>query len=180
MRKALDDQAAQIPDSMFDGLEGLSENVHWVYLEQKVEPAAAAAIRKDLATIGGDLAWYGWPWAWRGRFVLGLLLGERHPIGRPASLAVGEAADWWIIEQTSEDVLILRSAGWLTGEGWLGYSMPAGGDCLKVAAAFRPRGLPGFLYWFLLTPVHKAAFKAMARARVKRAERVSAAPPSTS
>ena len=180
MRKALDDQAAEIPGTMFDGLQGLSENVHRVYLEQQVEPAAAEAIRKDLAAIGGDLAWYGWPWAWRGRFVLGLLLGEKHPVGRPASMTAGEAADWWIIEETSEDALILRSAGWLTGEGWLGYWMPAGGDCLKVSAAFRPRGLPGFLYWFLLTPIHKAAFRAMAKARVKRAERVSAAGPGPS
>lgn len=180
MHRALDDQAAQIPDTMFEGHQGLSENVQRVYLEQQVEPAAAEAIRKDLATIGGDLAWYGWPWAWRGRFILGLLLGEKHPVGRPESMAVGETADWWIIEQTSDDALILRSAGWLTGEGWLGYWMEAGGDCLKVSAAFRPRGLPGFLYWFLLTPIHKAAFKAMAKARVKRAERVSGSSPGPS
>ena len=180
MRRALDDQAAEIPNQLFDGFEGLSENVHRVYLEQKVAPEAAAAIRKDLSEIGGDLAWYGWPWAWRGRFLLGLLLGERHPIGRPASMAVGEAADWWIIDQTSDDALILRSAGWLTGEGWLGYCIPPGGDCLQVAAAFRPRGLPGFLYWFLLTPVHRAAFRAMARVRVRRAEAVTAAAPGPS
>lgn len=169
MKKALDDQAEQVPQKMFDGFSGLSENVQWVYLEQEIEPEAAGLIRKDLAEIGGDLAWYGWPWAWRGRFLLGLLLGERHPIARPGSMAVGENADWWVIEHTSPDSLILRSAGWLTGEGWLGYSIPPGGTCLKVAAAFRPRGLPGFLYWFLLTPVHKAAFKAMAKARVSRA-----------
>ncbi|CAN5886838.1 SDR family oxidoreductase [soil metagenome] len=178
MQKALDDQAAQLPDRLFDGFEGLSENVYRVYLEHKVDPEAAAAIRTDLAGIGGDLAWYGWPWAWRGRFLLGMLLGERHPIGRPQSMTAGEAADWWIIERTTQDALILRSAGWLTGEGWLGYSIPPGGDCLKVAAAFRPRGLPGFLYWFLLTPVHKAAFRAMAKARIRRAARTGGPDPS--
>lgn len=180
MRKALDDQAAQIPGTMFEGHKGLSENVYRVYLEQQVEPAAAEAIRRDLEAIGGDLAWYGWPWAWRARFIFGLLLGEKHPIRRPASMTAGEAADWWIIEESSDDALILRSAEWLTGEGWLGYSMPPGCDCLKVSAAFRPRGLPGFLYWFLLTPIHKGAFKAMAKVRIKRAEKVSGPVPDPS
>jgi len=175
MHKALDDQARAIPAVLFDGFQGLSENVHRVYLEQEVDPASAEAIRKDLAEIGGDLAWYGWPWAWRARFVLGLLLKERHPVARPSSMTAGENADWWVIEQTSEDSLILRSAGWRTGEGWLGFSIPAGGSYLRVAAAFRPRGVPGFLYWFLLTPLHRAAFKAMARARVRRAAAEQAA-----
>jgi uncharacterized protein YbjT (DUF2867 family) len=180
MKKALDDQAEQVPKHMFDGRSGLSENVHWVYLEQEVDPEAAGLIRKDLAEIGGDLAWYGWPWAWRARFLLGLLFGEHHPISRPGSLAAGQNADWWVIEETSPDSLILKSAGWLTGEGWLGYAIPPGGTCLKVSAAFRPRGLPGFLYWFLLTPVHKAAFKAMAKARVRRAYAIRRASPDPS
>jgi uncharacterized protein YbjT (DUF2867 family) len=180
MRRALDDQAAEVPRHLFDGLSGLSENVQWVYLEQQVEPAAAEEIRRDLAQIGGDLAWYGWPWAWRARFLLGLLFGERHSMSRPGSLAAGESADWWVIEGTSPDSLVLRSAGWVTGEGWLGYCMPAGGTCLKVAAAFRPRGLPGFLYWYLLTPVHKLVFKAMARARVSRAAAVKTESPGPS
>lgn len=173
MSKALDDQAAQLPKELFDGSEGLLDNVYKVYLEQEVDPEAAGAVRKDLAEIGGDLAWYGWPWAWRGRFILGMLLGERHPIGRPASMTVGEAADWWTIEETSQDSLVLRSSDWMTGEGWLGYSISPAGSKLRVAAAFRPKGVPGFLYWFVLTPIHKAAFAAMAKARISRAERVA-------
>ena len=40
---------------------------------------------------------------------------------------------------------------------------------LHQVAAFRPRGIPGFLYWKLLTPVHRVAFDRMARRRVRRA-----------
>lgn len=170
MHRALDDQEENIPKTLFDGSESLNENVYQVYLEEEVEPEAAAAIRRDLAEIGGNLAWYGWPWAWRVRFVIGLIFGERNPLGRPKSLAVGESADWWTIAQTSEDTLVLRSHAWATGEGWLGYSIPPGGSRLQVAAAFRPRGLPGFLYWFLMTPIHKVVFKAMAKVRIVRAK----------
>ena len=169
LRKALDDQAKAITDDLFDRSDRLSENVYRIRLDEPIDPRAAGAIRRDLAEIGGDLAWYGWPWAWRARFVLGLLLGERHPLDRPKAMAAGEPADWWIIERATRDALILRSAGWITGEGWLGYRISPDGSQLNVAAAFRPRGLPGFLYWFLLTPVHRAAFKAMAKARIRRA-----------
>jgi hypothetical protein len=34
-------------------------------------------------------------------------------------------------------------------------------------AAFRARGLPGFLYWKLLEPVHRVAFAQMVRRRVR-------------
>lgn len=169
MRRALDDQAARVPGELFDGHSGQSENVQKVYVEKEVSPEEAAFIREDLTRIGGDLNWYGWPLAWKARFLLGNVLGEKHSLARPATLSVGEPVDWWIVEDVSEDGIILRSAGWITGQGWLGYSMPAGGHTLKVAAAFRPRGLPGFLYWFLLTPIHKAAFRAMARHRLRRA-----------
>lgn len=169
LQKALDDQAALIPLSLFESWEGLSENVYKVYFEEPVEPEVAEAIRRDLSRIGGNLDWYGWPWAWRARFFLGLLMGERNPLGRPASLEAGQSADWWVIEGISADRLVLRSSAWITGEGWLGYSMPEEADRLTLGAAFRPRGLPGFLYWKLLTPIHKAAFKAMAKARIRRA-----------
>ncbi len=43
MSKALDDQAAQIPQDLFDGSNGLSESVQRVYLEEDVEPEAAEA-----------------------------------------------------------------------------------------------------------------------------------------
>lgn len=173
MRKALQDQAEYLPQTLFDGFEGLRENVYHVNLQEQVEPQAATAIRADLAKIGGDLAWYGWPWVWRLRFVLGLLFGERNPIGRPKSLAVGEAADWWTIALTTGDSLVLRSHAWSTGEGWLGYSIPPGGSRLQVAAAFCPKGLPGFLYWFVLTSVHKRVFRAMVKVRIARARVVA-------
>ncbi|HEX2053115.1 MAG TPA: DUF2867 domain-containing protein [Actinomycetota bacterium] len=168
MSRALADQAKRIPDTLFEGSEGLSENVYRVYVERELEPGTGEAIRRDLAGIGGDLAWYGWPWAWRARFLLGLLLGERHSVARPSAVEAGQAADWWVIESATPDSLVLRSAGWLTGDGWLGYQV-TGHQTLQVGAAFRPKGLPGFLYWLLLTPVHRAAFRAMAQARIRRA-----------
>jgi hypothetical protein len=53
----------------------------------------------------------------------------------------------------------------MPGEAWLGYRLVDGR--LRQVAAFRPRGLPGFVYWKLLAPVHRVAFARMARRRVR-------------
>jgi hypothetical protein len=53
----------------------------------------------------------------------------------------------------------------MPGEAWLGYRLVD--RRLHQVAAFRPRGLPGFVYWKLLAPVHRVAFARMARRRVR-------------
>ena len=61
--------------------------------------------------------------------------------------------------------LVLRSVGWFPGDAWLGYRADQG--TLRQVAAFRPHGIPGFLYWKLLKPIHRMAFDRMARHRVR-------------
>jgi len=79
----------------------------------------------------------------------------------------GALVDWWRIAATGSGELVLRSVGWFPGDAWLGYR--SGQGALHQVAAFRPRGIPGALYWKLLTPVHRLAFDRMARNRVQRA-----------
>jgi hypothetical protein len=55
--------------------------------------------------------------------------------------------------------------GWFPGEAWLGYRVED--DRLHQVAAFRPKGIAGFLYWKLLMPVHRIAFARMARRRLR-------------
>lgn len=79
----------------------------------------------------------------------------------------GANVDWWRIVRAEPDQLVLRSVGWFPGDAWLGYRVGEGS--LHQVAAFRPRGVPGFLYWKLLGPVHRVVFDRMARHRVWRA-----------
>ncbi len=41
------------------------------------------------------------------------------------------------------------------------------GSQLKQTASFRPKGVLGRLYWYLLLPIHKLIFRGMARALTK-------------
>jgi hypothetical protein len=61
----------------------------------------------------------------------------------------------------------LRSIDWFPGEGWLGYRITE--DELTQVGALRPKGVPGFLYWKALQPVHRRVFRALARHRLHRA-----------
>jgi len=177
LRQAVDRQAAALPDRLFELDEGLADGVYTMHTEAAIGPGRAPDVAADLARVGGDLGWYGAPWAWRIRIVAGRLFGERLRIERPERPVVGATVDWWTIARRDPHRLVLATSGWFFGEGWLGYRVDgdqrdgAGGTegpRVAQAAAFRPKGVPGFAYWRLLWPIHRLVFAVMARHRAQR------------
>jgi hypothetical protein len=86
-------------------------------------------------------------------------------------MAPGETVDWWCIARRDPGSLVLRSLDWFPGEGWLGYQV--GEHKLTQVGALRAKGVPGFLYWKALQPVHRRVFRALAVHRIKRAGNTS-------
>jgi hypothetical protein len=99
--------------------------------------------------------------------MLGRLVGERWKLSSPRAPVQGETVDWWFVARRDPGILVLRAISWFPGEGWLAYECTE--DELVQVGALRPKGIPGFLYWKLLQPVHHRVFQALARHRVKRA-----------
>ena len=56
--------------------------------------------------------------------------------------------------------------GFSAPTGWLGWRVETG-ELVQVGA-LRPKGVPGFLYWKVLQPIHRKVFAAQARHRVTR------------
>lgn len=164
---ALNDQYEEVSRSLFARRNGLVEGVYSVVVDVAIPPGNEDVVVRDLGTIGGRLSWYGAAPGWMARLVLGRLVGERLRRRRPAAVVPGALVDWWRIAWVGSGKLVLRSVGWFPGDAWLGYRASQG--ALHQVGAFRPRGLPGFLYWKLLAPVHRVAFDRMARHRVPRA-----------
>jgi len=164
LQVALDDQDEQVTRSLFAKGDGLIDGVYSVAVDVAIPLGAEAALVRDLGMIGGRLGWYGAAPAWAVRLFVGRLAGERLRRRRPDAVVPGALADWWRIARAEEGDLVLRSVGWAPGDAWLGYRIGAGS--LRQVAAFRPRGIPGFLYWKLLGPVHRVVFVRMARHRV--------------
>ncbi|HVL90792.1 MAG TPA: DUF2867 domain-containing protein [Actinomycetota bacterium] len=164
---ALDEQRRRVAATLLDRPDGLADGVHTLSRRATIPPETTAAVRKDLTTIGGSLRWYGIAAAWQARIWFGSTFGERLTLHKPARVERGADVDWWTIEVVSDDELVLRSREWAFGEAWLGWRVEDG--TIRQTAAFRPRGVPGFVYWQVLRAIHHAAFDAMLRTRIRRA-----------
>jgi uncharacterized protein YbjT (DUF2867 family) len=165
---ALSDQAAELPRRIFDSRVELHDGIYTMRSCAAIPAGDADAVAADLARCGGDLQWYGAAWAWRLRIVLGWLFGERLRVRRPAQAAHGANADWWTIESLEPDRLVLGSLSWFFGDAWLGYLVERRAAIVQVAS-FRPKGVPGLLYWRLLRPIHGRVFHTMLQHRLQRA-----------
>jgi uncharacterized protein YbjT (DUF2867 family) len=164
---ALDQQDYDVAHSLFTRRQGRRDGVHTVVVSLAIPAGLEGSIRSDLKSIGGTLNWYGAARGWALRLILGRLVGEKLRPQRAEALIPGALVDWWRIAQVDDTQMVLRSEGWFPGDAWLGYRIHEG--LLQQVAAFRPRGIPGLIYWTLLEPFHRIVFKQMARHRILRA-----------
>jgi uncharacterized protein YbjT (DUF2867 family) len=123
--------------------------------------------------IGGEHGWYSWRLGWWARGLLdrifggpGLRRGRRDPF----ELSVGDALDWWRVEDIEKNHrLRLRAEMRLPGLAWLELvvetddTKPTGRTVFRQRALFHPRGLAGHLYWKSIAPFHGLVFGGMQR-----------------
>ena len=122
-----------------------------------------------IESIGGEHGWYSFPLAWSVRGWADRILGGvglRRGRRDPRRLHVGEALDWWRVEQLDRPrTLRLRAEMRLPGRAWLELSVEptATGSRYRQVATFEPHGLAGQLYWRAISPFHSVIFGGMAR-----------------
>jgi hypothetical protein len=153
-----------------------------LYVDDRTRPTTADpdALWQVVEGIGGDTGWYSFPLAWRVRGWLdravggvGLRRGRRDP----AKLYVGDALDFWRVEELDRGRLLrLRAEMRLPGLAWLEFHVehdPAsgGGAVLRQRATFAPHGLAGHLYWWSVAAFHGIVFGGMVRGIARAAER---------
>ncbi len=132
--------------------------------------------------LGGDRGWLylNWTWqlrGWMDKLIggVGLRRGRRHP----DDIRVGESLDFWRVEAVEPNRLIrLRAEMKVPGKAWLEFQsvpQPDGNTLLTQTAYFAPRGLAGFLYWYLLYPIHGFIFSGLVRKVAARARELAQA-----
>ncbi|NNE28826.1 MAG: SDR family oxidoreductase [Saprospiraceae bacterium] len=114
--------------------------------------------------IGGTKGWYFGNWLWKLRGLLDQILGGvglRRGRTHPEHLAPGDAVDFWrVLDANKEEGrLLLLAEMRLPGEAWLEFKIEK--NSLIQTATFRPKGLSGRLYWYLVLPFHGYIFKGM-------------------
>ncbi|GIH05613.1 NAD(P)-dependent oxidoreductase [Rhizocola hellebori] len=140
--------------------------------------ASPEALWRVVTRIGGQTGWYSFPLAWALRGWVDRLVGGvglRRGRRDPAELYVGEALDFWRVEEIEHSKLLrLRAEMRLPGVAWLELKVadsPAGSR-YEQRAIFVPKGLAGHLYWWSVAPFHALVFGGMARNMARAAERL--------
>jgi uncharacterized protein YbjT (DUF2867 family) len=140
--------------------------------------ASEQEVFNQYSRLGGDRGWLYLDRAWQIRGVIDRLLGGsglRRGRRDPNNLRVGDAVDFWRVEEVEAPSLLrLRAEMILPGRAWLQFESgqtPEGDVLLLQTAIFAPRGLTGFLYWYSLYPIHSIIFSGLTREIKKQAEK---------
>ena len=136
---------------------------------ERIANATPQQVASVFAQLGGTHGWLYGNALWELRGLLDRAIGGiglRRGRRSPTDLRVGDAVDFWRVDALEPDhVLRLRAEMKLPGEAWLEFDadwLSDGRTRLTQTAFFEPRGLLGFLYWYLLFPFHGLIFSEMA------------------
>ena len=146
-----------------------------VYARSTVVPCSDTDAFDVIERIGGNTGYYYGDWLWRARARIDRLLGGPGLLpGRrdPDHLVVGDEVNCWeVAEYEPNSLLSLATRMKMPGDGWLQFEVEdLGGDTrIHLTVRFRPRGLPGQLYWYTLYPIHLVIWSGMLRAIARHA-----------
>jgi hypothetical protein len=120
--------------------------------------------------IGGETGWYSANWLWKLRgFVDKVFGGVGLRRGRTNSnnIQAGDTLDFWrvLYANRNEKRLLLFAEMKLPGEAWLDFHLKDG--ILIQTATFRPKGLLGRAYWYLVFPLHVFIFRGLIKELTK-------------
>lgn len=139
--------------------------------------APASEVFRVFTSLGGQRGWLAFDWAWQARGILDRLVGGvgmRRGRRDPVYLRVGDAMDFWRVEDVREDRLLrLRAEMKVPGRAWLQFEVipeEASRSRLVQTAYFASKGLAGMLYWYALYPLHGLIFSRMPKRIARLAE----------
>ena len=120
---------------------------------------------QNIWSIGGNTGWYYADWLWKLRGFLDRLMGGvglRRGRTNPDSINSGDALDFWrvILADKKNKRLLLFAEMKLPGEAWLEFIID-NNNYLHQIATFRPKGIMGRLYWYIMLPFHYFIFDGM-------------------
>ncbi|KAA1245756.1 SDR family oxidoreductase [Aquimarina sp. RZ0] len=132
---------------------------------KKIKIKNTALVLDRIWAIGGETGWYYGDWMWKIRGYVdkffggvGLRRGRTHP----HKVYSGDALDFWrvLVADKEGKRLLLFAEMKVPGEAWLEFDIDQN-NILYQTATFRPRGIWGRLYWYLMIPFHYFIFGGM-------------------
>ncbi|MBT8263216.1 MAG: SDR family oxidoreductase [Bacteroidia bacterium] len=135
--------------------------------EQTIKITDPERVLNNIWTIGGKKGWYYGNFLWKIRGFIDKLFGGvglRRGRTHPDKIFEGDALDFWrvILADKEQKRLLLFAEMRVPGEAWLEFDIDEN-NILHQTATFRPKGLWGRIYWFLMLPFHYFIFGGMIR-----------------
>lgn len=152
-----------------------------VFVDRREASASAPsqAVWATVSSLGGDQGYRGGDWLWRLRGIIDRVVGGpglRRGRRDAHDLRLGDSLDFWRVSAIDPPrKLELTAEMKLPGVATLTFEiMPEaeGGSKSRIVmtARFRPRGLFGIAYWYMVVPLHGIVFSRMLRGIVRAAE----------
>lgn len=121
--------------------------------------------------IGGKNGWYYCNWLWEIRGFMDQLVGGvgmRRGRRNATDISAGDTLDFWrvLIANKDEKRLLLFAEMKLPGEAWLEFKLD-NNNILTQTATFRPLGLSGRIYWYVVFPFHGIIFRGLIKKLTK-------------
>jgi uncharacterized protein YbjT (DUF2867 family) len=136
---------------------------------ERITDATPQQVASVFTRLGGKRGWLYGNALWQLRGLLDRAIGGvglRRGRRSATDLRLGDAVDFWRVDALEPDhILRLRAEMKLPGKAWLEFDadrLSDGRTRLTQTAFFEPRGLFGFLYWYLVFPFHALIFNRMA------------------
>ncbi len=119
----------------------------------------------NIWAIGGTRGWYYGNSLWKIRGFMDKLVGGvglRRGRTHPNQIYTGDVLDFWRVLYADRESkrLLLFAEMKLPGEAWLEFCINDKNELIQTAT-FRPKGLWGRLYWYLMLPFHYFIFGGM-------------------
>ena len=141
----------------------------------KVQPEVVYQV---VSGMGGKRGWIYLNCLWKLRGFIDRLMGGAGLRGRSSqdTLSVGDIMDFYCVEAlVPGHMLRLKAELKAPGLGWMEWRMHAESardhdeTVLSQTVFFAPRGVWGFIYWYILWPVHSLVFAGLIRGITQRA-----------
>jgi uncharacterized protein YbjT (DUF2867 family) len=133
------------------------------------------AVYRAIIGLGGRRGWLYLNWLWKLRGFLDRLAGGPGLRGRrdASSLLEGDILDFYRVEALEPgQMLRLKGEMKAPGLGWMEWRINGQVEdevLLTQIAYFAPHGFLGFLYWYILLPVHHLVFTGLIKAIIHQA-----------
>jgi hypothetical protein len=160
------------------GREGVSIKREGFFVDYRCVPVNASpeAIYRVITSLGCPNGWLYADWLWRLRGWIDRVFPPRASQKQAltermerTALSVGDRVDYYQVEELQPHRMMrLHSLLRAPGDGWMEWRID--GAVLTQTAFFAPRGLPGFLYWYVLGPLHQLVFRGLIREVKRRSE----------